>query len=188
MRIVAGSAKGRTLAAPKSDAVIRPTADRVRETIFNVLGQRCDGLSVLDLYAGTGAMGLEALSRGATNAVLVDRHREALDLCRLNSQALRFEAQVKIIEGDALSVATKLGAQGRRFHLIFADPPYRLNAGPSVLEVLTTSAVLKNDGVVVIETGRDEEIAAEVAGFTRVDQRLLGSTRVAIFRLTGSGA
>ncbi|AKQ66651.1 16S rRNA (guanine(966)-N(2))-methyltransferase [Myxococcus hansupus] len=98
MRIVAGTVKGRALAGPKSTSRhIRPTADRVRETLFNVLGQFLDGQRVLDLYAGTGALGLEAVSRGAGQAVLVDQDREALGLCRQNVDSLGLAGQVEIV-------------------------------------------------------------------------------------------
>lgn len=188
MRIVAGSARGRALAAPKSDDVIRPTADRVRETIFNVLGQRCDGLTVLDLFAGTGALGLEAVSRGAVKAVLVDRGREALTLCRQNTEACRFQAQVEIVSGDALATITSLGAQGRKFELVFADPPYRLEVGAKVLEALDAAKLVDPGGVAVIETGRDEVLPEKIGRFEQIDAREFGMTRVVIFRLTGEDA
>ena len=108
MRIVAGSVRGRTLKTPKRADVIRPTADRVRESIFNVLGQRCDGLTVLDLFSGTGALGLEAVSRGAVKAVLVDRGREALDLCRLNTDTLKFADRVEIFNSGAIDLKSML--------------------------------------------------------------------------------
>src|SRR5512132_3323905 len=98
MRIIAGTAKGRALKGPRG-AGLRPTADRVRESIFNVLGQWLDGLRVLDLFAGTGALGLEAVSRGAREAVLVDSGREALQLCRENAEALGMAAQVQVRPG-----------------------------------------------------------------------------------------
>src|SRR5689334_4596427 len=96
MRIVAGSARGRALKGPRS-AAIRPTADRVRESIFNILGQWLDGQRVLDLYAGTGALGLEAVSRGAARAVLVDSGKEAVSLCRQNAKDLGFGGQVTVV-------------------------------------------------------------------------------------------
>lgn len=184
MRIVAGSAKGRVLAAPKSDDVIRPTADRVRETLFNVLGQRCDDLDVLDLYAGTGALGLEAVSRGATLAVLVDRGREALALCRQNVDALRFGDRVEIIADDALAAIAALGKKGRTFQLVFADPPYKLKTGVAVLEALLAAKLVTADGIAVIETGKDEAMPERVGDFVRIDERVYGATNVAIFRLT----
>lgn len=188
MRIVGGTARGRVIAAPKSDDVIRPTADRVRETLFNVLGQRCDGLTVLDLFAGTGALGLEAVSRGAERAVLVDQGREALTLCRENARALGFEAKVEIVARPALEAIASLGAAGRRFELVFSDPPYRLEAAVPVLEALDRAGVVTDEGVAVIETGRDEAVPERVGRFTRIDERTFGSTTVRIFRLTSPDA
>lgn len=184
MRIVAGSAKGRVLAAPESDDVIRPTADRVRETIFNVLGQRCDGLTVLDLFAGTGALGLEAVSRGAIKAVLVDNGREALALCHLNVETLKFGDRVEIIPSSAQLAIKSLGAHKRVFALVFADPPYHLKAGVSVLEALEAAKIVSEGGVAVIEIGRDETLPERVGNFERIDERSFGATTVTIFRLT----
>lgn len=188
MRIVGGTARGRVLVAPKSDEVIRPTADRVRETLFNVLGQRCDGLTVLDLFAGTGALGLEALSRGAERAVLVDQGREALALCRENAKALGFEAKVEIVAAAALEGIASLGAAGRRFELVFSDPPYKLEAGVPVLEALDRANLVTDGGVAVIESGRDEAVPERVGRFERVDERQFGGTTVRIFRLTSPDA
>lgn len=188
MRIVAGSAKGRVLAAPKSDEVIRPTADRVRETIFNVLGQRCDGLSVLDLFAGTGALGLEAVSRGAIEAVLVDRGLEALELCRQNVATLEFEDRVEIIRSSALEAIAALGRKKRVFELVFSDPPYALTAGLSVLEALGQAKIVSAGGVAVIEHGKNEQLPERVGDFVRIDKRDFGTAIVTMFRLTGSEA
>lgn len=188
MRIVGGSAKGRALAAPRSDDVTRPTADRVRETLFNVLGQRCDDLDVLDLFAGTGALGLEAVSRGATKAVLVDRGREPLQLCRDNVKALKFEDRVEVIAADVFAAIDSLGKQGRTFQLVFSDPPYALNAGVEVLEALLAAKLVTDGGVAVIETGRDEALPGRVGDFERIDERTYGATIVSIFRLTHRAA
>ncbi len=182
MRIVGGTARGRPLATPRAADVIRPTADRVRETLFNVLGQRCDGLSVLDLYAGTGALGLEAVSRGASAAVLVDRGREALTLCRDNARALGFAGQVEILASDALAAIAQLGRSGRSFELVFADPPYRLQVGEAVLTALTDAKLVPEGGVVVLEVGEDEVLPERSADFTRIDQRRFGATTVCLYR------
>lgn len=184
MRIVAGSARGRVLAAPKSDDVIRPTADRVRQTLFNVIGQSCEGLTVLDLFAGTGALGLEAVSRGALKAVLVDRGVEALSLCRTNTQALRFEERVEIIPADALAAIRSLGKQGRVFELVFSDPPYAMTAGVSVLQALAEAKIVAEGGLAVIEHGQAEALPERVGPFERIDERGSGAAVVAIFRLT----
>lgn len=172
------------MAAPKSDDVIRPTADRVRETVFNVLGQRCDGLTVLDLFAGTGALGLEAASRGAEKVVLVDRGREALELCRANTTALKFTERVEIVPGGALETIAALGKKGRVFELVFSDPPYSLTAGVPVLEALQAANLVSEGGVAVIEHGREEQLPERVGDFERVDERDFGTAVVTIFRLT----
>ncbi len=185
MRIVAGTARGRPLAAPKRDDVIRPTSDRARETIFNVLGQWCDGQEVLDLFAGTGALGLEALSRGAAKAVLVDQGREAQALCRENARALGFEAQVELLPVPFERALEALGAKGARFDLVFADPPYALEAGAAVLEGLLAHGLLADGARVVLEHGRAEALPARVGRLERADERQFGDTRVTIFRLTG---
>ncbi len=186
MRIVAGSAKGRVLAAPKSDDVIRPTADRVRETIFNVLGQRCDGLTVLDLFAGTGALGLEAVSRGAIKAVLVDRGREALELCRQNTATLKFTNQVEIMNSSAIEAIATLGKKKQLFELVFSDPPYALTAGVSVLEALEKAGIVSEGGVAVIERGREEQLPQQVGRFESIDERDFGTAIVTMFRFNGS--
>ena len=188
MRIVGGTARGRTLAAPKSDDVIRPTADRVRETLFNILGQTCDDLDVLDLYAGTGALGLEAVSRGANKAVLVDSGREALALCKENIEALKFGAKVELLVMDAIKAIASLGKQGRTFQLVFADPPYNKRAGLSILEALDAANVITDGGIAVIETGADEKLPEQQGRFTRIDERAYGATNVSIFRLTHHAA
>src|SRR4051812_28311593 len=127
MRIVGGTARGRPLAGPKHEG-LRPTADRVRETLFNVLGQAFDGERVLDLYAGTGALAFEALSRGASHAVLVDPDRAAVKLCEANAATLGFADRVEILSLKADRAVDRLCKAERTFELIFADPPYALAA------------------------------------------------------------
>lgn len=188
MRIIAGSAKGRVLAAPKDHAVIRPTADRAKETLFNVLGQQLDGEAVLDLYAGTGALGLEALSRGAARAVLVDQHREALALCRQNVQALGFAAQAQVLAAPVARALETLGRQGARFSLVFVDPPYRAQAGLAALEGLLAQGLLLPLARVVLEHDKREVLPQAVGALTQVDARAFGDTRLSIFHLTGAAA
>jgi 16S rRNA (guanine(966)-N(2))-methyltransferase RsmD len=184
MRIVAGSAKGRALAGPKSTSKhIRPTADRVRETIFNVLGQWLEGQAVLDLYAGTGALGLESLSRGAKKTVLVDSDREALALCRTNTDTLGFTRQVEILPQPVERALATLGKRGDKFELIFADPPYAARVVETVLEALAHHGVVAPTGTIVIEHDKREAAPASHAGFEQVDQRRFGDTLVTLFRI-----
>jgi 16S rRNA (guanine966-N2)-methyltransferase len=184
MRIVAGTAKGRALTGPKPTSKhIRPTADRVRETLFNVLGQWLEGQAVLDLYAGTGALGLESVSRGAAKAVLVDSDREALALCRANTDALGFTSQVEVLAQPVDRALETLGRRGDRFDLVFADPPYAARVVEPVLEGMAKHGLLAPEGTVVIEHDKREAAPEAHAGFARVDQRRFGDTLVSFFRI-----
>ena len=181
MRIVGGSARGRNLQAPKGDRVTRPTADRVRETLFNVLGQSLDPIEVLDLYAGTGALSFEALSRGAVRATLVERDREALNYIGLNAGALGFSEQIRVMATPVERAFRTLRAEGARFPLVFADPPY---AQVRLTETLAELAhgLLDTDALVVFEHARSEEAPLQAPGFVREDQRAFGDTRISLYR------
>lgn len=181
MRIVAGSARGRPIVGPKGKG-IRPTADRVRETLFNVLGQFLDGEQVLDLYAGTGALALEALSRGAGRAVLVDQDREAVQLCRRNAEGTGFTGQVEVLHRPVSKAVVELGRAGRKFDLVFADPPYAAHVVQQILEGVEENHLLGGSGTVVIEHDRREEAPVEHGRLRKVDERRFGDTVVSIFR------
>lgn len=181
MRIVAGSARGRTLLTPRT-AGIRPTADRVRESLFNILGQWLEGQTVLDLFAGTGALSMEALSRGAVRAVLVDQDREALKLCRQNADALGFRGQVEIQGMPVQRAVELLGRRGEPFDLVFADPPYALHLAPDILRWVDENKLLKPDGTLVVEHERKEIAPESHGGLTRTDQRRFGDTLVSLYR------
>ena len=179
MRIVGGTRRGRRLLAPRS-AAVRPTADRVRESLFNVLGQVLAGGDVLDLYAGTGALGLEALSRGAERAVLVEAAAAAAELCRKNSEALDFQEEVTVLRLPALRAVERLAREGRRFALAFADPPYAARAGRWVVEAV--GPLLQPGGTLVVEHDRREALPEAEGPLFRVDQRRFGDTVLSFYR------
>jgi len=179
MRIVAGSARGRPLKGPRSSA-IRPTADRVRESIFNILGQWFDGQRVLDLYAGTGALGLEAISRGAASAVLVESDARACGVIFHNLAALGYEDRCRVVRGELPQALGELS--GERFDLVFSDPPYALRAAQATLEALTARRLLAPDARVVLETGRREPLPQAPPALRLADERRYGDTRVLIFQ------
>jgi 16S rRNA (guanine966-N2)-methyltransferase len=131
VRIIAGDYRGRKIAVAARPG-LRPTPDRVRETLFNWLGQRLDGLACLDLYAGSGALGFEAASRGAARVVMVEQDREAVAELR-RSMALLGSTKIALVPGDALAY---LGRAGERFDVVFLDPPFRQNAAATALERL----------------------------------------------------
>jgi 16S rRNA (guanine966-N2)-methyltransferase len=149
MRIIAGSRKGHTIYAPKGPAT-RPTGDRVREAAFNLIGP-VDGASVLDLYAGSGAMGLEALSRGAERVVFVESSRDAVRAIERNLDRLRFTGATVISAEAGTALAAETAAR-RSYDLVLVDPPYELY--PSVQPMLATylPALLAEDGLIVVET------------------------------------
>ncbi|MFZ5468453.1 MAG: 16S rRNA (guanine(966)-N(2))-methyltransferase RsmD [Myxococcota bacterium] len=181
MRIIAGSARGRPLQGPRGAKEIRPTADRVRETLFNILGQWMEGLFVLDLYAGTGALALEALSRGAARAVLVDSGREAQRLLRANAAALGFSERCEVYALPVERALEKLGQERRRFDLVFADPPYAARAVSELLERLWAAALLAPGGRLAIEHDRREEAPERVGELVRYDQRRFGDTLISLY-------
>lgn len=179
MRIIAGTARGRAIQGPKGPD-IRPTSDRVRETIFNVLGQWVEG-RVLDLYAGTGALALEALSRGASKAVLVDSGREAQQLIPKNLEHLGFTAQAELLRLPADRALDQLEKRGEAFDLIFADPPYAAEAAVWLVDRLAQSPLLAPGGTLVLETDKREAAPANPA-LPEVDERQFGDTRVRMYR------
>lgn len=178
MRIVGGEARGRRLKAPEGQGT-RPTADRVRETIFNILGQRLDGVDlVLDLYAGSGALSLEALSRGASRAVMVEKDRGAAAVCKENAESLGYGGRVEIRRGDALK---EIGAlHGRRFDLVFLDPPYVDSPDP-ILEILGRGESLAVDATVVLEHDKRISPRERYGVLVRTDSRRFGDTVVSFF-------
>lgn len=182
MRIVGGRLRGRALAAPKSQS-IRPTADRLRESLFNILahayGDPVTGARVLDLFAGTGALGLEALSRGASFAQFVDDGTEARALLRQNVEALGVAAVTRIFRRDA----TKLGAVHpvEPFSLMFLDPPYRKGLAEQALVSAREGGWLTEDALVVVE---DAEGAFKVPdGFEELERRRYDDTEFTLLRL-----
>lgn len=178
MRIVAGKFRGKQLASPEDDS-IRPTADRVRESVFNILASRLgpglDGLRVLDLFAGTGALGLEALSRGAAHVIFVDTGAEARGLIRDHIEAFGAGGVTRLLRRDA----TTLGPAGTMgpVDLVFLDPPYGRGLGEKALISLRDGGWLKPETTLVLEEGRDVEIALP-EGFALDDRREYGAAAV----------
>ncbi|RDE10648.1 16S rRNA (guanine(966)-N(2))-methyltransferase RsmD [Pelagibacterium lacus] len=178
MRIVAGRFRGKQLETPKSGA-IRPTADRVREAVFSIIGSRIgpdlDGLYVLDLFAGTGAMGLEALSRGALHCVFVDTGIEARGLIRGHIESFGLGGQTKLLKRDA----TDLGPVERLkpADLVFVDPPYGEGLGEKAIASALAGGWLAPDALIVLEERKDVAIAAP-SGTEVIDRREYADTAV----------
>ncbi len=151
MRVIGGSDRGRHLRAPRGLRT-RPTADRTRVALFDILGPAVAGMRVLDLFAGTGAVGIEALSRGAARAVFVERDRDALRALRANLAALRLgREQARVVAGDAVAVLPVLEASEAPFDLVFLDPPYAGDLAARALAALARGALLGPGARVVVQ-------------------------------------
>jgi 16S rRNA (guanine966-N2)-methyltransferase len=185
VRVIAGEWRGRRLQAPPGDAT-RPTSDRVREALFSVLGERVAGARVLDLFAGSGALGIEALSRGAASATFVDSAPAALKALRANLEAVGAErsgderaarGRTEVRRQDARRFLAGASAAGREYDLAFLDPPYRLagRLGGELSAILP--AVLAPEGLVIAESDRREPLDLELP---LLDERRYGDTLIRI--------
>lgn len=184
MRIVSGRNRGRRLLAPTGEK-LRPTSDRAREALFNILshgqlaaeGIPFAGAAVLDAFAGTGALGLEALSRGASEAVFIEQDREALETLRRNIALLGEDARARIIPGDA----TRPPRGSSACALAFLDPPYRTGLAGPALTALDEAGWLTPDALAVVELSAREELTPP-AGFLLLDERVYGAARLLFLR------
>lgn len=180
MRIITGRAKGCTLKTPKGMNT-RPTSERVRESLFSILGSDVGG-SVLDIFAGTGALGLEALSRGAESCVFIDQ--VTADIIRFNAEHTRLSDRCTILRGDAFLMLNRLAAQGRSFDMVFCDPPYHHGLAHRVLEYLENSDILAPDALVIVECGGDEEDLPPTVRLRQVRRQRYGkTTRIGFYHL-----
>ena len=184
MRIVGGRFRGRSLAGPSSDS-IRPTSDRLRESLFNILEHGYGGvasLNVIDLFAGTGALAFEALSRGAASALLVDNGADARAAIRANIEMLGIGGVTRVFRQDA----RKLGAapRGERYGLAFLDPPYNTGFAEPCLAALLEGDWLDGGALTIVEDASSSTLNVP-AGFAVEEMRTFGETRIAILRTRG---
>jgi 16S rRNA (guanine966-N2)-methyltransferase len=181
VRIISGSLRGRRLTAVKGLAT-RPTTDRIREALFNILGTAVTGRKVLDLFSGTGALAIEALSRGAHSAVLVDNAGAALATMRKNVAACSLEAVAAIRHWDLRRRLTFLADYGGGFDLVFMDPPYHQKLVPRTLIHLHESGALADEAIVVAEHHVADELDPPPGHYRLEDQRRYGKTLVSFFK------
>jgi len=177
MRIIAGDFKGRRLFAPK-DSRIRPTTDKVKESIFSMIAPYLEDAVVIDLFSGTGNLGLEALSRGAERCYFGDKSRESLELTRQNIAHCRAEDRSVTILGDYDYVLRKI--QGKA-DLIFLDPPYGHGLINECLAQISKQALLSEDGAIVAEHGTEEQLEDEIDGFIKIKEKVYGTITISIY-------
>ena len=192
MRVIAGKFRSRILKSLKGQA-LRPTSDRLRETLFDVLANAVEGSRFLDIFAGTGAVGIEALSRGASSAVFIEKHRAAVRIIQENLEALGLTAIAQIFSGDATKTLEKLAyqipASSAPFDLAFVDPPYASSDEYSqVLEFLGTSSVLREGAIVVAEHHHKKQLPESSGALMRFRILRQGDAALSFYRKTGPSA
>lgn len=181
MRVITGTARGRRLGELKGEAT-RPTTDKVKEAVFSAIQFQVQGARVLDLFAGTGQLGIEALSRGAEHAVFVDSRREAAQLVRDNLTLTGLSERAQVLCGDALGY---LGSTGQRFDLIFLDPPYASELLEQALERIAARGLLAPDGRIVAESALEKHLPALPYAVQR--EYRYGKIKVTLLRHEGEG-
>lgn len=186
MRVIGGRFSGRALIAPKGRET-RPTGDRARESLFNILAHRDDfsfeGARVIDLFAGSGALGFEALSRGAAFCLFVETDAAARGAIRDNVEALGLFGETRVHRRSATMLGPKPAGVGPSFNLAFLDPPYAKDLARSAMETLKSGGWLAKGALVVVEQGKDEAPVA-VDGFAEIDRREYGAAQIGLYRAT----
>ncbi|HEV8142489.1 MAG TPA: 16S rRNA (guanine(966)-N(2))-methyltransferase RsmD [Methylomirabilota bacterium] len=184
MKVLAGALKGRRLETP-SGTTTRPTADQVRIALMDTLKPRLPGARVLDLFAGAGGVGLEALSRGAAHATFVERDTRAVAALRANVETLGVAAQARVERADARAALERLAREEARFDIVFLDPPYEDDAVTPTLERLGALPLLAEDGVVIAQHLTKRAPPAENGRLTAFRTRRFGETTLTFFRAGG---
>ena len=187
MRVLAGALKGRRLVTPRGSTT-RPTADQVRIALMDTLMPRLPGARVLDLFAGAGGVGLEALSRGAAHATFVERDGRALGALRENVATLAVQAQTRVEARDVRAALERLVRDGAAFDIVFLDPPYDVELTAPTLERLGTLPLVAGDGIVVAQHMTKQPPAEEIGRFRVYRTRRFGETTLTFFRADGYDA
>lgn len=185
MRIISGQFRNRTLVVPKGN-VTRPTSGQLREAVFNILQHYIEDAYFLDLFAGSGAMGLEALSRHAAYSVFIDADREAVKAIKTNIKNLDVEKQSEVLAGNVLNFLPRLAARARKFDIIYADPPYSLTMGSqqvymaqAILNLIDKEQLLAESGILFLEDAKSTQINVEhLTSLTFVKSRHMGRSTI----------
>ena len=178
MRVISGKARGVNLKTPEGMAT-RPTADRVKEAMFNIIQFELPGAAVLDLFGGTGQLGIEALSRGAKNAVFVDEREDACRLIRENLKRTKLDSQGSVVRSDYMAF---LRTCRGKFNIVLLDPPYAEVFLENSLKMITEIDILQSGGIIVAERPLGKELLCDFPGFTRSKDYKYGKTLLTVFR------
>ncbi|MCP1124845.1 16S rRNA (guanine(966)-N(2))-methyltransferase RsmD [Bacillus sp. AFS018417] len=186
MRVVSGKCKGHPLKAVPGNTT-RPTTDKVKEAIFNIIGPYFDGGLALDLFGGSGGLGIEALSRGIDKAIFVDRDGKAIKVIHQNLESCRLEAQAEVYRNDAERAVKALMKREISFDLVLLDPPYKDQKIVSLISIMDQHGLLKENGIVMSEHGVDVELPETIGRLVKVRAENYGITAISIYKYEGEG-
>ncbi|MCR6515363.1 MAG: 16S rRNA (guanine(966)-N(2))-methyltransferase RsmD [Clostridium sp.] len=184
MRIIAGKARGRKLLSPETYET-RPTLDRVKESMFSVIQMNVPDATVIDVFAGTGSLGLEAASRGAKEVHLVDKSKVTYPLLKKNVENLKFNDFCYTYNSDAYDVLRLLNKKGKKFDLVFIDPPYCREMIPEALKIIEENNMLTEDGLIVTKIDSIEEIYEGYKSIECVRSKRYGNTTICLYKIKG---
>ncbi len=182
MRVISGKVRGLKLNTPKNDDV-RPTTDRVKESLFNIINSYIMDSEVLDLFAGTGSLGIECLSRGAAGCVFVDSSRESLQVVKSNIKKARMENESIVINTTYQDAIKKLSIQNKKFDLIFMDPPYYKDMFVDALSRIGENNLLQEDGLIVVEHDSKEILPEQIGNIIKTKIKKYGNTTITLYQM-----
>ncbi|MDP8209061.1 MAG: 16S rRNA (guanine(966)-N(2))-methyltransferase RsmD [Candidatus Electryonea clarkiae] len=175
MKLTGGMGKGKRLAVPAY--LSRPTSAKVREVLFQLISDEIQDAKILDLFAGSGALGLEALARGASNAIFVEKHYKVTEIIKKNIQTCSFDDKAHVFKADVLSFLTRKSILNSPFHLIFADPPYKINFLEKICGILDKMRLLEQDGIFIYELSSREQLSVP-ENWTVYKEKIIGDTKL----------
>jgi len=184
MRIIAGKFKGRQIQAVKGDNT-RPTTDKIKENIFNIMGQFFEGGHVLDLFAGSGSLGIEALSRGTDHAIFIDKNVHAIKVIKENISNLKLQQQTEVYRNDAFKALHVLAKKSSKFDLIFLDPPYGQISITELLERIEANGLLNEGGLVMCEYGEGLDVRYDASILKEIKREVYGTIEILILEKGG---
>lgn len=182
MRVISGKVRGLKLNTPKNEDV-RPTTDRVKESLFNIVSPYIMESDVLDLFAGTGSLGIECLSRGANKCVFVDVSKESISIVKSNIKKARVENESIVLNLDFKDAINKLKIQNNKFDVIFMDPPYYKNMFIDALEKIDEASLLKEDGIIIIEHDTKDKFPDKIKNLIQTKSKKYGNTTLTFYTL-----
>lgn len=182
MRVISGKARGLKLNAPKNDDV-RPTTDRVKESLFNMINSYMMESEILDLFAGTGSLGIECLSRGADRCVFVDSSKESIGIIKANIKKARVEAESTVLNSDFKSAIKSLSLKNQSFDVIFMDPPYYKNMFSEALSGVDQYNLLKEEGIIIVEHDTKDEFPDSIGRLYKSKDKKYGNTTITFYKM-----